>query len=88
MLPPLGSEPQAPLTFMSCMLLPELIPLFAGSLSPLGPYVVMLYWFQKNSKFMVLGVIFFEAKLFTRKLQWRHKFFCRAKNFRPTKNIT
>ena len=48
MLPPLGIEP---LTFMSCMLLPELIPLVAGSLSPLDPYVVvMLYWFEKNSK--------------------------------------
>ena len=39
-----------PLTFMSCMLPSELIPLFAGSLHPLDPYVVMLYQFQKNYK--------------------------------------
>ena len=31
---------------------PQLIPLFAGSLIPLDPYVVMLYWSQKNSKSM------------------------------------
>ena len=31
------------LTFVSCMLLPELILLFAGSLRPLDPYAVMLY---------------------------------------------
>ena len=34
------------LTFMYCMLLSELIPLFPGSLSPLDPYVDVLYWFQ------------------------------------------
>ena len=32
-----------PLTLLPCMLLSELIPLFAGSLSSLDPYVVMLY---------------------------------------------
>ena len=31
------------LTLLPCMLLSELIPLFAGSLSPLDPYIVMLY---------------------------------------------
>ena len=31
-----------PLTFMSCMLLSQLIPLSAGNLSPLDLYVVML----------------------------------------------
>ena len=41
MLPPTGKLTQA-LTFMSCMLLPEPIPLF---FSPLDPYVLMLYWF-------------------------------------------
>ena len=30
---------------MSCVLMIELIILFAGNLSPLDPYVVMLYWF-------------------------------------------
>ena len=39
-----------PLTFMSCMPLAELIPLFAGSLSLLDPYVVMLYWIHKILK--------------------------------------
>ena len=34
--------------FMSCMLPSELIPLFAGSSSPLDPHVVILYWFQKS----------------------------------------
>ena len=36
---------QAAVTFLSSMLLSELIPLFAGSLSPLlkDPYVVILY---------------------------------------------
>ena len=44
MLSPLGMNPE-PLTLLSCMLLSELIPLFAGSLHSLDPYVVMLYWF-------------------------------------------
>ena len=46
MLPPppqLGSELRHLLLFISYMLLPEQIPLFAVSFSPLDPYVVMLY---------------------------------------------
>ena len=43
------------LTFVSCMLLSELILLSAGSLSPLDPYVVMLYWFQKSPRIVFLS---------------------------------
>ena len=47
MLPPLGSEPRHWLSsnFQVLHTTTELIPLSAGSLSPLDPYVVMLYWF-------------------------------------------
>ena len=55
MLPPLGSEPRYWLSSDFHVLhtdvlhaTTELIPLFAGSLSPLDPYVVMLYGFQKK----------------------------------------
>ena len=42
MLPQWDLNP-VPLTFMSCMLLSELNPLFAGGLSPLDPCITMLY---------------------------------------------
>ena len=47
MLPPLGSEPRHWLSsdFQVLHAITELIPLSAGILSPLDPYVVMLYWF-------------------------------------------
>ena len=41
-LPPLGSEPQAP-DFQVLHATPHLTPLCAGSFSSLDPYVVMLY---------------------------------------------
>ena len=41
-----------PLILMPCTLLSELILLFAESLSPLDPYVVMLYLFIKNQQSM------------------------------------
>ena len=52
MLLPLGSEPRHWFSYDFHVLhaTTQLIPLFAGKLSPLDPYVVMLYWFQKNSK--------------------------------------
>ena len=52
MLPPLASEPKHWLSpdFHVLHATTELIPLSAGSLSPLDPYVVMFYWFQKNAK--------------------------------------
>ena len=49
MLPPLGSKPQAP-DFQVLHATPHLTPLCAGSLSSSDPYVVLLYWSQKNSK--------------------------------------
>ena len=39
-----GTFNPAALTFMSCMLLPDLSPLFAGSLRPRDACVDMLYW--------------------------------------------
>ena len=47
MLPPLESESRHWLSsdFHVLHATTELIPLFAGSLSPLDPYVVMLFWF-------------------------------------------
>ena len=52
MLPPLGSEPKHWLSsdFQTLHASTELISLAVGSFSPLDPYVVMLYWFQKNAK--------------------------------------
>ena len=52
MLPPLGSEPRHWLSsdFHVLHATTELIQLFAGSLSPLDPYAVMLYRFKKNAK--------------------------------------
>ena len=52
MLPPLRSEPRHWLSsdFQVLHATTELNPLFAGSLSLLDPYIVMLYWFQKKSK--------------------------------------
>ena len=47
MLPQLGSEPRHWLSsdFQILHATTELIPLSARSLSPLDPYVVMVYWF-------------------------------------------
>ena len=47
MLPPLGSEPRHWLSsdFQVMHATTELIPLSAGSFSPLDLYAVMLYWF-------------------------------------------
>ena len=44
---PLWEVNPGPLSLLPFMLLSELVPVYAGSLSPLNPYVVMLYWFQK-----------------------------------------
>ena len=51
MLPPLGSEPRAS-DLLSCMLLSELIPLFAGSLRALDPYIFMFCWFLDSEIFL------------------------------------
>ena len=45
---PIGNWTQVHLTFMCCMLLAELIPLFAGRLRPSDPYIVIIYWFKKK----------------------------------------
>ena len=54
MLLPLGSEPRHWLSsdFHVLHATTELIPLSAGNLSPLDPYVIMLYWFL-DSKFFL-----------------------------------
>ena len=43
MLPPLGNEPRA--SDLTALHASELLPLFAESLRPLDPYIVMLCWF-------------------------------------------
>ena len=49
MLPPWEVNP-GPLILLCYMLVSEMIPPLTGSLSPLDPYIVMLYWLKKNSK--------------------------------------